>query len=97
MPRILFTRDPSRHEIDPTAPRYRAGEVHEVSAASAARWKRRGAAVDAPPEPEAEVEPMVEPEPEPAPVSEPSVANRKRSAKAAATAPAPDGEAGPAA
>lgn len=61
MPRILFTetrvvRDEHRGTANET--KYEAGKVYDLPEASCARWKARGVAVDAPPEPPV---PFVEP------------------------------------
>ena len=48
MPKIQFTRAPLPHEIATGVLPYRVGQIVEVPVASADRWKRRGAAIDAP-------------------------------------------------
>lgn len=100
MARVMFTRRPLPHEVA-AGETYEPGQVYDLPAASVARWKRRGAVVDAPPEPvpaldvtvdavSAEPAPQSEPvaaEPVPAPEPE-SVerpAPRKRKAKAEPT------------
>lgn len=92
MPRVMFTRRPHPYEVAAGDPAFEAGRVYDLPAASVARWKRRGAVVDAPPEearpaPEPVVKaaaPAAEPEPAPAETAEapaPQPVPRKRKAR----------------
>ena len=71
--RVLFTETRRTEATPPEL--FEAGQVYDLSPASAARWKSRGFAVDAPPvveelpaaEPEAPAAVVTEPEAPPAP------------------------------
>ena len=54
MPRVRFTADPERFDTPP-GEHYEAGQTYDLTADQANRWKSRGIAVDAPPEPDAVV------------------------------------------
>ena len=60
MPRVRFTADPERFDTPP-GEHYEAGQTYDLTADQANRWKSRGIAVDAPPEPAHETTAAVEP------------------------------------
>lgn len=86
--RVRFVRNPLPRE---GGAGFAAGEVYDLPARSADRWKRRGAVVDVPAEPEAPALALVVANP---PAPEPAVLE-EQPAETTGDAPADDSNGGP--